>query len=158
MVDSAARILVGVDGSDSSIAALRYAARLAEALHAPLEAMTTWDVAGRMNYAMPDVTSPLARARHIADESIHRAFDGRPPAGFSTSTCTGPPAKRLIDESARAGLLVLGSRGHGGFAGLLLGSVSSACAVHAHCPVLIVHGDPSSSSTSPVAQAVASGL
>ena len=46
----------------------------------------------------------------------------------------------LIDESISAEMLVLGSRGHGGFAGLLLGSVSSACAEHAHCPVLVVHG------------------
>jgi Universal stress protein family. len=46
----------------------------------------------------------------------------------------------LIEESAHASMLILGSRGHGGFVGMLLGSVSAACAEHAHCPVLVMHG------------------
>ena len=52
----------------------------------------------------------------------------------------GHPRSTLIEESKSADMLVLGRRGHGGFGGLLLGSVSSACVAHAHCPVLVVHG------------------
>jgi nucleotide-binding universal stress UspA family protein len=69
---------------------------------------------------------------------------------LSTKTLHGPPARTLIEESRNAFMLVLGSRGHGGFAGLLLGSVSTACAQHAHCPVLIMHG-PTPAADAPAA-------
>jgi nucleotide-binding universal stress UspA family protein len=65
----------------------------------------------------------------------------------------GNPAKVLIDRSTGAQMLVVGSRGHGGFAGLLLGSVSSKCAEHAHCPVLIVHGSRTDAQSTQIAGA-----
>jgi nucleotide-binding universal stress UspA family protein len=68
-------------------------------------------------------------------------FGGDRPAGLVTRVEQGGAARILIDVSQGANLLVVGSRGHGGFAGLLLGSVSSACAEHAACPVLVVHGE-----------------
>ena len=61
------------------------------------------------------------------------------PGWVSTSSLEGNAAQRLIDASEGAEMLVVGSRGHGGVVGLLLGSVSSACAEKAHCPVLVVH-------------------
>ncbi|MEO6530311.1 MAG: universal stress protein, partial [Specibacter sp.] len=66
---------------------------------------------------------------------------GRPPEGFSGVCVRGTPAKVLMEHSKSAQMLIVGSRGHGGFAGMLLGSVSSACAEHAGCPVLVVHGE-----------------
>ena len=63
------------------------------------------------------------------------------PADFETVIVEGNPAEVLVHRSEGARVLVVGSRGHGGFAGLLLGSVSSACAERAHCPVLVVHGN-----------------
>ena len=136
--DPGHRIVVGVDGSPSSIAALRYAERLAEALNVTAEAITTWEVMARPDYAAPDVPSRLARARSILDDAVGEAFPAGVPEGLSMSTSTGPPAERLIEQSEHAGMLVLGTRGHGGFAGLLLGSVSMECVAHARCPVLIV--------------------
>lgn len=139
-ITSSNRILVGVDGSASSIDALRYAARLADALDAPIEVMVTWIYPGLMDYGAVSAWSPEDDARQIARDAVAAAFPDGAPARLTTSVANGPTASRLIAESHDAAMLVVGSRGHGGFAGLLLGSVSSACAEYAHCPVLIVHG------------------
>jgi nucleotide-binding universal stress UspA family protein len=132
------RIVAGVDGSASSIAALRYAARLAEAFDAPLEAITTWTYP---SFAGPDVAGwyPEQSAADTLDAAVERAFGASPPEGLTRTVLVGPAARTLIDVSDHCGMLVLGSRGHGGFAGLLLGSVSTACAQYAHCPVVVVH-------------------
>ncbi|WP_353810218.1 universal stress protein [Agromyces sp. SYSU T00194] len=140
------RILVGVDGSAQSIEALRYAAQLAGALDGPLEAVTTWTFPPVMGAYVIDGWTPDEDARSLLDDAIDEAFDGAPPEGLVRTVLAGPAAGTLIEESRRARMLVLGSRGHGGFAGLLLGSVSAACAAHAHCPVLILHGGDSAAS------------
>jgi len=135
------RIVVGVDGSDSSINALRRGATIAKALDVPLESVTTWEwptVLGA--FVPPEGWSPESDAKQIADTAIAFAFPHGVPDNFTTTTLEGSPAGVLIEESRGAGMLVLGTRGHGGFAGLLLGSVSAACAEHAHCPVLVMHG------------------
>lgn len=135
------RIVVGVDGSAASIAALRYAARIADALDAPMEAVTTWTYPPIMDsYALAG-WSPEDDAEKLLEQSIIDAFASDPPPRLTRSVLAGPAAATLIDVSRRAGMLVLGNRGHGGFVGLLLGSVSSACAAHAMCPVLIVHAN-----------------
>lgn len=132
------RVLVGVDGSASSIDALRYAARIAEAFEAPLTVVTTWNYPAFTSAYVPDSWSPEKDAEEILDVSIEQAFADSPPR-LQRAVLAGPTAQTLIEASRRSSMLVLGSRGHGGFAGLLLGSVSAACAEHAHCPVLIVH-------------------
>ncbi len=135
------RILVGVDGSEASIDALRRAARIAEAFDAPLEAITTWDFPVALGVYYPaDNWSPENDARQILSAAVDQAFGEAQPAKLTRTTLQGPPARVLIEQSEHAAMLVLGSRGHGGFTGLLLGSVSAACAEHAHCPVLITHG------------------
>lgn len=137
---NAARIVVGVDGSAPSIAALRRAAQLADALDAPLEAITTWEYPMMLGAYYPDSDwSPETDAEKILATAVEQAFELSPPRQITQTVLPGPAARVLIEQSEHASMLVLGSRGHGGFVGLLLGSVSAACAAHAHCPVLIMH-------------------
>jgi len=135
-------MVVGVDGSESSIAALRYAADLAPRLDLRVRALAVWNYPSFIYggyYPQLDWT-PEDDAERIARRAVEAVFGDDPPEWVATRTRQGRPAEVLIDESSYAEMLVLGSRGHGGFAGLLLGSVSAACAEHAHCPVLVVHG------------------
>lgn len=133
-------IVVGVDGSNESLAALRRASELATALDAPLRAVTAWQLPVTYDASFSSgVYSPEDDARSILESSIDAVFGERLPQ-IETRLIAGPVASALIDESRGASMLVVGSRGRGGFAGLLLGSVSTACAQHAHCPVLVMHG------------------
>lgn len=133
------RIIVGVDGSKSSLAALRRAVRFARSFDASLEAITAWSFP--ISYApMPVSWYPDKDAEQIIKNASDSVLGEDWPSFFSTSVREGDPARVLIEASKDADLLVLGSRGHGGFAGLLLGSVSAQCAEHADCPVLILHG------------------
>jgi nucleotide-binding universal stress UspA family protein len=137
-------IIVGVDGSASSLRALQQAAELADALHLPLEAVTTWEYSVRYDpyYAAwsPDAESrPQVDATRILKSAVDDAFQGEPPLALRTRVVRGRAAHVLTEMSRNARMLVLGSRGRGGFAGLLLGSVSAACAAHAQSPVLIIH-------------------
>lgn len=133
-------VVVGVDGSESSVDALRHARRFAEALQLPVVVLTAWtwppfvEGAGYMNQ-----WSPEEDARTIAEGAVEQVFGES--SDVTIRIAQGAPAKLLIEASSDASMLVVGSRGHGGFAGLLLGSVSSTCAEHAHCPVLVVHDD-----------------
>jgi len=131
-------VVVGVDGSDSSLDALRYAAKIASALGAPLRAITTWDYPPLVDLYTNAEWSPDENAESTLETSIKMVFATDPPVEMTAVIIAGPPAAALIEESRKAEMLVLGSRGRGGFASLVLGSVSSTCVAHAHCPVLIV--------------------
>ncbi|PVZ59509.1 universal stress protein [Arthrobacter sp. H-02-3] len=133
-------IIVGVDGSDASVEALRQAQGLAVPLSATVVALACWDYPPVYDgYVAVGINDFDVRAGEILNEAVAKAFGPDAPANVETRLVQGHPRHVLIEESKTADMLVLGRRGHGGFGGLLLGSVSSACVAHAHCPVLIVH-------------------
>jgi nucleotide-binding universal stress UspA family protein len=132
------RVVVGVDGSASSINALRTAAAVATATGAELDAVTAWEYPASYGWVAGAVEwRPDSDATGILTTAIDEAFVESKPPGLRCIVREGHPAKILIEASADAELLVVGSRGHGGFVGLLLGSVSAYCAEHAACPVLV---------------------
>jgi nucleotide-binding universal stress UspA family protein len=135
-----ARIVVGVDGSPPSVEALRWAARIAPALHADVEAVTVWIYPATYGLAPIPIWSPRSDAEKILQMALDRAFGPDRPATLTTRAAEGLPARTLVEASQSADLLLVGSRGLGGFKGLLLGSVSSACTEHAKCPVLVIRG------------------
>jgi nucleotide-binding universal stress UspA family protein len=142
-------IVVGVDGSDGSRRALRWAADEARLRGTPLAVVYAWQPSAAV-YAGSGWTSVdeglfedlLRAARERLDRtcaSVAPALDG---LDVETEVVEGPAAATLIDEASDAEMLVVGSRGHGGFAGLLLGSVSVQCAHHSPCPLVIVPAHP----------------
>ncbi len=138
-------IVVGVDGSRSSQEALRWAAYLAVKLGAPIHAVAAWaPVAEWVPTVLGGNTLPVDwRPQEIAEGILAdtvREIIGDAAVQVTQSAIPGGAARVLLEQSEGARMLVVGSRGHGGFAGLLLGSVSGAVAEHAKCPVLVVHG------------------
>lgn len=134
------RVVVGVDGSPDSIAALRAGEWAAAAQGGTLVAVTSWGVPMIVPRA-PVVIPDLGRAaRQLLHTALDEAFEGRCLVPIDTVVRMGRPATVLVEESRDADLLIVGSRGHGGFVGLMMGSVSLACAMHAPCPVLVMHG------------------
>jgi nucleotide-binding universal stress UspA family protein len=132
-------IVVGVDGSPPSIAALRYAGRLAKALGCAIEAVAAWQYHLAVGTFTPLDWTPEEDTRALLEQAVREAFGGDAPAGLRRTVRQGHAASILADASAGAEMLIVGSRGHGGFAGMLLGSVSSSVSAHARCPVLIMH-------------------
>lgn len=135
------RIVVGVDGSPSSAKALAWAAQQAALTGATLEMVTAW------HYPVYFGTTPVWPAdfdpQTVAEAGVREAADAvlrdHPGLQVRTTVREADPAVALLDAARGAGLLVVGSRGHGAFAGMLLGSVSQHCAAHAPCPVLVMH-------------------
>jgi nucleotide-binding universal stress UspA family protein len=144
------RIVVGVDGSHHSEQALRWGAFLATTLGARIEAVTAWQFPVTYGWAAPD-WEPSKDAEQVLRDTLRRVFGDEPPASVRMFAREGGAAKVLLDASKGADMLVVGSRGHGGFVGLLLGSVSASVAEHASCPVMIVHGDQVPTSVSSAA-------
>ena len=132
------RIIVGVDGSDPSRLALRWAQFIASATGSTLEAVAVWQAAPAfglvVNWDPAKLTSDGLR------RTLDDVFGDEKPPGLVTTVEQGNTAQVLLELSTGARMLVVGSRGHGGFASLLLGSVGAACTEHATCPVLVVHG------------------
>jgi len=137
------RIVVGVDGSEPSIRALQWAARQAEWSGATLEVLTVW--------TFPEHTAPLGIVPHVPwpeellaeaqaklDDLIGREMPNRDPDRVQVHVIRGSAAPVLLEAAQAADLIVVGSRGRGALADLLLGSVSERCVRHAGCPVVVV--------------------
>lgn len=132
-------IVVGVDGSASSIAALNWAAHQAELTGARLDAVTAWQWPSKYQWMRtPPDYDPAGDTRKSVDAIIDEARSAYPSVPIQSKVVEGHPAKVLVEESQGAELLVVGSRGHGEFPGMLLGSVSQHCATSAHCAVVLL--------------------
>ncbi len=136
-------IVVGVDGSDASIEALRWADEQARMTGCPLHVITTWEFPRSYGYAvaMPEEESIEDDARRTLRDCIDKVVDPGRRGSLIANVVEGHPGPVLCEASTAASLVVVGSRGHGAFAGMLLGSVSEFLATHSECPVVIVrHG------------------
>ena len=133
-------VVVGVDGSDRSEAALDYGFAHAARHGLPLRALHLYpNYATMLAYPMPPPDRDRVRdsAERFLGQAVDRWSTKHPDVPATYLVAEGTPAHRLAEASEDASLLVVGSRGHGGFAGLLLGSVSQAVVRHAHCPVAV---------------------
>lgn len=142
--DRFGKIVVGFDGSEEATAALLGAVALADGVDAPVDVVTSWRWPVTLS-ALPvgSSWSPLHDAEEIRQQANDLlASSGPHRAAVTTREAEGGAAEVLLAAAADAGLLVVGSRGRGGFRGLLLGSVSTACMQHAPCPVLVHRGAP----------------
>lgn len=136
-------VVVGVDGSEESRAALRWAVEEARLRQTPLRAVYAWlsPVVNRRGYIPPDLLDLKVlegKAQQVIAAAVDEVAGGSPGVEIEPLAVEGPAAQVLLDTSQEAELLVVGSRGHGGFTGLLLGSVGQQCAHHAPCPVVVV--------------------
>ena len=153
-----AGIVVGVDGSQGGLKALDWALAEARLRRASLRVVHAWMLP--LIEALPEpwvVGSPSvgpstdevrnhveAAARDVLSASVDRARSTAPEVEIAGELVEGRAAVALLDAARDADLLVVGSRGRGGFAGLLLGSVSGQCVHHARCPVVVVPEKPAS--------------
>lgn len=134
------RIVVGVDGSDGSKAALRWAVGQAELTGAKVEAVAAWEYPATYGWApmySDDETLPELTKKQVS-ETVRDTLGADAADLIGVTVTEGQSAHVLLTSSAGADLLVVGRRGRGGFAGLLLGSVSQHCVHHASCPVVVV--------------------
>jgi nucleotide-binding universal stress UspA family protein len=143
MVSTWKTIVVGVDGSAHSHKALTWAAAEAADHAADLVVLNVWEhtlppPAGSVSVSEKYVPDPSQRTAEELVKEITEVLGEDPPVVIQPRVKQGNPAKVLIDQAEDADLLVVGTRGHGGFRGLVLGSVSQHVAAYAKCPVAVV--------------------
>lgn len=162
-------VLVAHDGSAEAEAAVRTAVRFAASLGKPVTAVRAWNVstAPRPSTAAPGYMPPFedfeAATLAALEEDLAPIRTEHPDVAITAAVVHGSPAEKLIGASGGAELIVVGSRGHGGFAGLLLGSVSEQVVRHAKCPVLVdklphPQSDPPAADQEQMEEALASEL
>ena len=138
-------IIVGIDGSHHSTRALEWAFKEAALQRIPLTVLTVHSVAAspwtgnpvRMGADSEDQEKMLHAAEELTSKVTDQLGESRPDS-VTVRAVSGFPAKELIEASRDADLVVVGSRGAGGFAKLMMGSISSQVVEHAHCPVVVV--------------------
>jgi nucleotide-binding universal stress UspA family protein len=141
------RIVVGVDGSPSSRAALRWAVRQATLNGGIVDAIMAWQIPALLrSYAWTPVyveeASDFAKdARNTLAAVIRDEIEPADNRRVTSRVVNGHPAEVLLEAAIGADLLVVGSHGHGTFADALLGSVGQYCVHHARCPVLVMRGE-----------------
>ena len=140
MAEQERRIVVGVDGSDSSKAALRWAIRQARLTGGSVDEVTAWHYPSAFGWApVPDdVADPETSAKQTLTEALAEVSGLEPEVPVRPVVAEGLASEVLLRTALGADMLVVGSRGHGGLASALLGSVSMYCTLHAHCPVLVM--------------------
>ncbi|MDH6142293.1 MULTISPECIES: universal stress protein [Kitasatospora] len=136
------RIVVGVDGSLAATAALRWAVRQAAATGVDaVEAVNAWELSGSVLPPPVGVYDPQQVAANVLHEAVVGELGETPEIKVTELVLPGPASAALLGQASGAELLVVGSRGLGGFGGLLLGSVSRHVVEHAPCPVVVVRAE-----------------
>ena len=132
------RIVVGVDGSKASLTALEWAVRQAEFTGSSLEIVAAWEWPTSYGWSViPDGYDPAEDLKKMLEPILGTLRVGHPNVVVKSKIVEGHPAPLLINASHGASLLVVGSRGHGEFVGMLIGSTSEHCVAHAACPVVV---------------------
>ncbi|MGH8869839.1 MAG: universal stress protein [Actinomycetes bacterium] len=136
-------VVVGVDGSESGTRALLWAAREAEMRRAPLHLVHAWTSSLLHGSQRPaqGLAEPEARGTTLLDDARHQVAELTPRVRIETHLVTGEASTALVRSAQNASVLAVGSRGHGGFPGLLLGSTGVRVASHGSCPVAVVRED-----------------
>ncbi|HXA74638.1 MAG TPA: universal stress protein [Acidimicrobiales bacterium] len=137
--DGGGRIVVGFDGSPSSLDALSWAARQAELTSASVEVVMCWEWPSSYGWALPvpEDFDPEGDIHRTLETALTPLRTAHPQVAIDGRVVEGHPAPVLVEASKAADLLVVGNRGHGEFVGMVIGSVSEHCAANAHCPVLV---------------------
>jgi nucleotide-binding universal stress UspA family protein len=144
------RIVVGVDGSDSSKAALRWAIGQAKLAGASVDAVTAWRYPAGYGWTPVASESDVeGAAKSALTEALAEVSGLDPEVPVRPLVAEGHAAEVLLRTAKGADLLVVGSRGHSGFASALTGSISLYCVLHAHCPVLVFRGERDAASPAP---------
>jgi nucleotide-binding universal stress UspA family protein len=137
------RIVVGIDGSAHATRALVWALAQAASSGAKVRVVHAWQMPTVYEAGIPVPPSEehVKAADAALGAAVERAAADWPEVRVETRLVEGHPARALLDQAVGADLLVVGSRGHGGFVGALLGSVGHYCIQHATCPVVVVRGE-----------------
>ena len=136
---SEGKIVVGVDGSEPSKAAMKWALRQARLTGGRLSAVISWDASPIYGWeAAPSRKDLNTNSAHVLGEVIAEVTGGSEDITIEREIANGHPAKALLNSAQGAEALVLGNRGRGGFSKALLGSVTAYITHHATCPVVVV--------------------